>query len=971
MTALTETVVVLKCSQGHSWRVSLTEHTQVASETRAAGKAACCPICGQPGASESIEIEQQSIDEKQEPPPEVPGYELLEELGRGGMAVVFRARQLKPQRLVALKILHHPTSGDASWVARFRTEAEAVAQLEHPNIVRMYEVGEAQRVSYLALEFVDGGNLAARLQGQTQEPRWTAEMIATLARAMQFAHQRGVIHRDLKPANILLQVPADAMPVVPKITDFGLAKRLDDDGQQTRTGDILGTPSYMAPEQATGVTRNIGPACDVHALGVILYEMLTGRQPYRGADVMETLRLVATADPIPPRRLDANIPRDLETICLKCLEKRPRQRYASAAELAAELQRFLNNETIRTRPAGALEKTYKWSQRHPATALALAVVFFVPLLIAIGLLSHNARISQELARTAQQRNRAEANLLETQESIDHLLREIQTGQLSNLPRSAPVRREMLEWAIGLCQQLRVQNPDNARLQLQSIRATRQTADLQRLLGRFAEAEEDYGQAIRQLSLLVDEQPREPPLVRELAAAHNNAGLLAEQMGRTAVAEKAYRRALDLWLRLGEAAPSDDVQQAHAATLSNLGRLLVQFGRTTDAEQCFEKAIELQASLVKEKPDDAQRRFALATSRINYGNLRLASGRFRVACGLIEPAQVELSELTKLKPENVEFQAALAAVENNLAAAAIALQQPQAAEQAYGRAIDRFGSLVRDFPTDVTFREQLATTQLNLALLWADTEREDDAQPLLEQARSTFAQLSDEQPDVPQFRQAISKALQQLAAQQAKHGQQLEAEVTLLDAIKLQQGLAQQFPQRAEVLSQLGLLQYDAAKLLQARKANDDAVKYFAAAVKSQQLALAPNGTALVYRLRLREHLRAFAEHWIQQGDPAAAARVVDQLATLFPGQADEQFQAAQLLAQCLPIAATVKGQEKINGQTADVFCRQRCLELLGRAVEYGFCDQQSLEQGAEFAELRGDPQFQQLVRKTADSAAGK
>ena len=461
------------------------------------------------------------------------------------MAVVFKRNSELPKRIVALKILHHPTVGDGALLARFRSEAEAVAQLEHPHIVRIYDVGDVGRLSYLALEFVEGGTLAQRLMGQPQDARRSAELVATLARSMHFAHQRGIVHRDLKPANILLSA-LDSSPhsgdgnsladAVPRITDFGLAKRLGDDGQQTRTGDILGTPMYMAPEQATGVTRNIGPACDIHALGVILYELLTGSQPYRGADVLETMRLVASADPISPRRLQAEIPHDLETICLKCLEKLPSQRFASAAELADELQRYLNGETIHTRPAGRLERTYKWSLRHPAKALALAIAVLAPIIMLVGLIGHNWRISRELTNTAQQRDRAETNLQQTQDAVDKLLAEITDGRLARLPHSEPVRRQMLEWAIGLCQDLRVQNPDNTRLQMQSARALRQTADIQRLLGRFAEAERNYEQAIEQLAHPWMTWSGDMLPMRELAAAYNNRGLLQDQLGRTAQAE---------------------------------------------------------------------------------------------------------------------------------------------------------------------------------------------------------------------------------------------------------------------------------------------------------------------------------------------------------------------------------------------------------------------------------------------------
>ncbi len=256
-----------------------------------------------------------------------PGYEILEELGRGGMGVVYKARQAGLHRLVALK--RALSGGDAGEFVRFRREAEAAARLHHPNIVQIYEVGEQDGVPYLAMEYVEGGTLAARLDGTPVAPRVTAELVATVARAMHHAHQHGVVHRDLKPENVLLsssRAPADALAagarlngVVPKIADFGLAKLLDKADGKTRTGAILGTPKYMAPEQATGASEQIGQATDVHALGVLLYEMLTGRVPYAGATILETLEQVCSHEPAAPRRLQPGVPRELETICLRAL----------------------------------------------------------------------------------------------------------------------------------------------------------------------------------------------------------------------------------------------------------------------------------------------------------------------------------------------------------------------------------------------------------------------------------------------------------------------------------------------------------------------------------------------------------------------------------------------------------------------------------------------------------------------------
>jgi WD40 repeat protein len=330
-----------------------------------------CPVCGTLPLVEPVPTAESHLL------PTLPGYEVLGLLGRGGMGLVYRARQVRLGRIVALKVIRSLGLGGEADPARFRTEAEAIARLQHPNIVQIYEVGEHNGLPFMSLELCPGGSLDSRLGGTPLPPRQAAQLVETLARAMQAAHQAHVIHRDLKPANVLL-----AADGTPKITDFGLAKKLDD-VDQTQTGAIMGTPSYMAPEQAAGKVRQVGPAADIYSLGVLLYQVLTGRPPFRGTSVLETLEQVRTQEPVPPTRLQPRTPRDLNTICLKCLEKEPNKRYASAGELADDLRRYIAGEPILARPVGSLERLAKWARRRPAVAFlsvlsaAIAVVSFV------------------------------------------------------------------------------------------------------------------------------------------------------------------------------------------------------------------------------------------------------------------------------------------------------------------------------------------------------------------------------------------------------------------------------------------------------------------------------------------------------------------------------------------------------------------------------------------------------------------
>jgi formylglycine-generating enzyme required for sulfatase activity/tRNA A-37 threonylcarbamoyl transferase component Bud32 len=299
--------------------------------------------------------------------PDIPGYEILHELGRGGQSVVYKARHRGLNRLVALKMILSGRTADAEERARFRREAEAVAHLRHPHIVQIYEIGEWAGQPYCALEFV-AGVLANELRGEPQPPQAAAALVATLSRTMHAAHQQGIVHRDLKPGNVL--VTDDG---VPKITDFGLAKRLEAGSSLTQTGhNVMGTPSYMAPEQAAGRSKEVGPAADVYALGAILYEMLTGRPPFEGDTSWEIVSQVLSDEPEAPRRVQPAVPRDLETICLKCLRKEPEKRYSSAAALADDLDRFLSGQPIRARRVGAACRLILWCRRKPALAATLA-----------------------------------------------------------------------------------------------------------------------------------------------------------------------------------------------------------------------------------------------------------------------------------------------------------------------------------------------------------------------------------------------------------------------------------------------------------------------------------------------------------------------------------------------------------------------------------------------------------------------
>jgi WD40 repeat protein/tetratricopeptide (TPR) repeat protein len=415
-------------------------------------------------------------------PPSIPGFEIVRELGRGGMGVVYLAWQSRLDRLVALKVVLAGGHAGKAERDRFQTEALAVARLQHPNIIQVYEVGEYDGRPYLALEYIDGGSLAQRLVGTPQPPAQAAALIETLARALASAHRRGVIHRDLTPGNILL-----GQDGVPRITDFGLAKLLVGGGPtQTGSGDILGTPSYMAPEQARGKAKQVTASVDIYALGALLYELLTGRPPFRGETLLETLEQVLHQEPLSLIRLQSKVPRDLETITLKCLEKDPGRRYPTAEALADDLNRFLAHKAISARPIGTVERAVKWARRQPTLA-ALVGVICLSVLGAFVLLAI-------LWRNAEARAQAVLKLTTAEELLSQRQRE-----LAALEQSAQEQQQLVEAKRAEVERLQQILPQEQAKVREARLITRRALYLRDMHAAQAALEqEDFGQLVKLL-----------------------------------------------------------------------------------------------------------------------------------------------------------------------------------------------------------------------------------------------------------------------------------------------------------------------------------------------------------------------------------------------------------------------------------------------------------------------------------------
>jgi serine/threonine-protein kinase len=501
-----------------------------------------------------------------ESPSAIPGYQIEGILGRGGMGVVYKARHLALKRVVALKMILSGGHANPEVRQRFRSEAEAVARLQHPNIVQIYEVGEQEGLPFFSLEFVDGGPLDKKITGIPQPPREAAQLVETLSRAMHFAHEKGIIHRDLKPANILMTQNG-----VPKITDFGLAKCLEErDSNQTKSGTIMGTPSYMAPEQARGDVHAVGPHSDLYTLGSILYELLTGQPPFHGVNPMDTVIQVTRNEPIPPSRVQSKIPRDLETICLKCLQKEPAKRYANCFELANDLHRYLAGEPIRAVPVGNIERLWRWCKRNPKLAAATAAIFLMLAVVSIGsmwsaftisaekkLAEENEKkaiasekIAQEqkaLAQEKEQKALASEKVAEDQaklalNTLGLLINKVQS-QLNKQPGAGQLKRDLLETAMNGLKL--VTASESGKLRRYTSDAYLKMGFIARELGNTAEAFDCWNQFYVMAQTALKDNADNERLKLEMAWACRSLGEISVETGDLKKALTYYQSALKL------------------------------------------------------------------------------------------------------------------------------------------------------------------------------------------------------------------------------------------------------------------------------------------------------------------------------------------------------------------------------------------------------------------------------------------
>ena len=625
-------------------------------------------------------------------------YDVLNVIGRGGMGIVYKAHQRNADRIVALKVIRNDRLKDLSPAARqnlthrFRTEAQAAARLHHENIVTVYDVGEHEGQPYYSMQFVEGQNLLDRLADGPLPNRVAARWIRSVALAVHAAHQNGVLHRDLKPHNIMIEAKTDR----PLVADFGLAKLLEGREQLTHDGDVVGTPSYMSPEQATNSAK-VTTLSDVYSIGATLYHLMTGGPPFRGESVFETIRKVTDLDVQPPSQVTPSVDRDLETISLKCLQKEPGARYGSAAELAAELERYLNGEPILARPVSRTERIVRWTRRNPAMAIAVASAAFF-------LLAALVATSVGYFTTHRALSKAEKSLQQTRTTIDDLFTEVSESDLLNAPGMQPLRKQLLQ------------------------------------------------RALWHYELLVEEYRDVDALRDELGATWYRIGNINEYVASLESALSAYEQAREIQSVRLEAEPHNMERVAEfATTLNAIGTTLSRLRRNAEALETLTEAQQLREKLVETHPEETEPRRLLANTLMNQGLVWRALQDNEQAESLVQES-ISVREELLTRPEgrqrNVLRDQAMAYL--NLANLELDRNRLEASHDQLRKAVELFDALADSDPQDLELRQRQANAYWLLGELLFELGDVPASEHAYARAESISRQLADENPRVPEF-----------------------------------------------------------------------------------------------------------------------------------------------------------------------------------------------------------------------------
>jgi serine/threonine-protein kinase len=738
-------------------------------------------------------------------PAMVAGYEILGLLGRGTMGVVYKARQCGLNRIVAVKMILAAEHSGPAELARFRGEAMALAALRHPYIVQIYEVGEDRGRPFFSLEYVDGGSLAKKIGGVPQPPDQAALLVRALADAMGSAHHLGIVHRDLKPANVLLTAAGE-----PKISDFGLVKRLADDAGQTQSGSILGSPGYMAPEQAEGRSREVGPLADVYGLGAILYHLLTGRPPFRAATVLDTLQQVRTQEPIPPSQFQHKLPRDLETICLKCLQKDPAKRYPTAADLAADLRCFGAGEAIRARPVSRVERLWRWARRNPRVAALSGAVacLVVAWSITSTWLYRKARSNERTAvRAAAEARDSEAlarrNAEEARRNAEEARRNAERARASEdlAKRRADLARDTAQDAFNR----------TIRLGEQVLRRVQAKHDPARAQAEWLRLRDDLASTLqKELVPIANRIEAQGVTPFGLAAMHQGLGDLFRRSGQGEEARRQFRRTIELIDQVARAQPDNDVARANLGVMhQRLGEAALELdGDGRRALEEFQLSWDLQERIAREprsknytKTDNHR---LLSHAALKLGLAELGLGHPAEAYAQFQTAWENRKAWTLAAAQDARARSYLSEAEFWLGVASSRLDRWTESRQHLDQAIGICDDLVRRFAREPGFKADLAAIHGSygdaLSRRGDDAEAEKALRRSLQHAESALAQNPEEQGVQP----VMAAADDALAAIALKAHREADAQRLFQASLEIRVELARLDPSNLPRQAELAL-----------------------------------------------------------------------------------------------------------------------------------------------------------------------